>query len=117
MAFNVRIFGYRGLTQMREPISRHYHADSVHMLIEPYDWGQTLVSDGANRVASAADTTFPRVTVLKVEVPDGEGIRYEIRPTSQHRIVTVDSPRLQGIDYFSFGPGWTFEFIDLAAAP
>jgi hypothetical protein len=117
MAFNVRIFGYRGNTQMRDALPKQYSADSVRMLVEPYEFGQTLASNGLTPVTSAADTTHDRVTMIKVEVPDGQTIRYEVQPPVGARAVGVNSPRLSGIDFYEFAPGWTFSFIDAASAP
>lgn len=117
MAFTVRLHAYRGATQVRDNLPKQYSADSIRMLEEPYEWVQALVSNGLTVVASAANTASDRVTMLRVEVPDGQGIRYEVKPPGSARAAGVNSPRLQGTDFFPFYPGWTFEFIDLASAP
>lgn len=117
MSFTVRLFFYRGNTQMKDEMPKQYSADSIRMLVEPYEAAQALVSNGITPVTSAADTTHDRVTVLKVEVPDGQSIRYEVQPPSGARTVGVNSPRLSGIDYFAFYPGWQFSFLDQASAP
>ena len=93
MAFNVRLHAYRGNTQMRDNKPKQYSADSIRMLEEPYEWSQLLVSNGATAVTSAANTTADRVTMLKVEVPDGAGIRYEVLPPGSTRVVGTNSPR------------------------
>lgn len=116
MAFNLRIFGYRGNTQMRDVLPKQYSADSVRMLEEPYEWGAVLVSNGAVPVTSAPDIVHDRVTMLRVEVPDGQSIRYEVQPPGG-RVVTANSPRMAGTDFFPFYPGFTFSFIDQASAP
>lgn len=117
MAFTVRLIAYRGITTIPEPVPRQYHAAAVHILQEPYEWGQALESDGANPVTSVSDTAHDQVRVLQVEVPDGQGIRYEVRPPGGGRAVGVNSPRMNGTTHVTFYPGWTFEFIDIAAAP
>ncbi|MFA6267664.1 MAG: hypothetical protein WC670_18350 [Pseudolabrys sp.] len=117
MTFTVRIFGYRGNTQMRDVLPKQYSADSVRMLEEPYEWGQALVSNGLTAVTSVSNTAQDRVSMLKVEVPDGESIRYEVVPPGGTRSVGVNSPRMSGTDFYPFFPGWTFQFIDHASAP
>lgn len=117
MAFTIRIFAYRGNTQMVDVLPKQYSADSVRMLQEPYEWGAALVSNAAVPVTSAANTSATRVNMLKVEVPDGQSIRYEVQPPTGGRAVTVNSPRMSGVDFFPFYPGWTFSFIDQASAP
>ena len=115
MAFTVRIFAYRGNTQMVDTMPKQYSADSIRMLVEPYEWGQALLSNGVTPVTSAPNTTHAQVSMLRVEVPDGQSIRYEVQPPGG-RAVTVNSPRMSGIDFFPFYPGWTFSFLDQASA-
>jgi|SRR5665213_144950 len=117
MAFNVRLHFYRGNTQMRDVLPKQYSADSIRMLEEPYEASQTLVSNAGTPVTSSPDTTHDRVTMLRVEVPDGQSIRYEVLTPGSARVVGTNSPRMSGIDYYPFSPGWTFAFIDQASAP
>lgn len=114
MAFNVRIFGYRGTTQLPVALEKAFHADSVQVLSEPYEFGQKLVSNGATPVSSAADTDHQQVKLLRVEVPEGQAIRYELGPSSTVRTPGDTSPRLVGTDNFEFAPGWVFSFVDAA---
>jgi hypothetical protein len=117
MAFTVRIFAYRGNTQMRDVLPKQYSADSIRMLEEPYEWNSALVSNGVTPVTSAPDTVHTYVSMLRVEVPDGQSIRYEVQPPGSTRAVGVNSPRMSGIDFFPFFPGFVFSFIDQASAP
>jgi hypothetical protein len=117
MAFNVRVFFYRGNTQMRDVLPKQFSSDSVRMLEEPYEASQTLVSNGITPVTSAADVAHTKVTMIRVEVPDGQSIRYEVQPPVGGRVVGVNSPRMSGVDFYPFSPGWTFSFIDQASAP
>lgn len=117
MAFNVRVFAYRGNTQMADVLPKQYSADSIRMLNEPYEWGQTLLSNGIIPVASAANTALDKVTMLRVEVPDGQTIRYEVKPPGSTRVAGTNSPRMSGIDMFPFFPGFTFQFVDAATFP
>lgn len=114
MAFNVRVHAYRGLKQIHQQVGDQYAADSVKMLSEPYLWGQTLVSNGGTAVELSPDS-MEGVKCIRVEVADGQAIRYEINPapgTASEREASVDSPKLSGIDVFDFHPGWGFSFID-----
>lgn len=113
MPFNVRIFGYRGLSQIPSVLPKEFKSDSVQVMAEPYEFGQLLVSNGATPVGSAPDAST-QTKVLRVEVPDGDAIRYEIGPTSTIRVPSANSPILQGINVFEFSPGWQFSFIDAA---
>lgn len=116
MAFNVRIFGYRGITQLPSALPKEFHSDSVQVLSEPYEFSQKLTSNGATPVPSAADASVA-TKILMVEVADGNAIRYEIGPSSIIRTPGDTSPRLAGINQFEFSPGWLFKFVDAANFP
>lgn len=119
MAFNVRVFGYRGLQQMPNVLPKQYSADSVFQVIEPYEWGQMISVSAA--VASTAAQALPDETqMIRIEVPDGDTIRYEINPPNRTGGVInagEHSPSLSGKDYFYFRQGWTVSMIDAAALP
>lgn len=117
MAFNVRVFGYRGTTQLPVSLPKQFHADSVQVLSEPYEFSQKLTSNGATAVSSTADTSHDQVKLLRVEVPDGQAIRYEIGPSGSVRTPGDTSPILSGHDQFEFAPGWVFRFVDAASYP
>jgi hypothetical protein len=110
MAFNTRIFLHDGIDQL--PVTRptQYAADSVHVLRQPYLYSETLsVSAAAVASAPVADA---RVNVLRVEVPDGQTVRYEINPPGAARVAGIDSPSLSGKDQFYFRDGWSISLVD-----
>lgn len=115
MAYNLRCFAHEGLTQMRLILPQQYSADSVFQLTQPYIWSQVLVV-GAVAVSLAPDSTA-RVNILRLEVPDGQAIRYEINPTGRAIVAGTQSPILSGHDNFQFQPGWGLSVIDAAALP
>src|SRR5690348_8224642 len=100
MAFNVRIFGYRGTTQLPVSLEKAFHADSVQVLSEPYEFSQKLTSNADTPVISAPDSDHQQVKMLRVEVPEGEAIRYELGPSGSVRVPGDLSPRLTGTDNF-----------------
>lgn len=109
----VRIFGYRGIAQIPRINPRQIGVDSVQVLYEPYEWAAQITTNGITPVASTAQAN-DKATVIKVEVPDGENIRYEIRPPERTTAAGADSPILSGKDFFYWGAGWTISIIDAA---
>lgn len=112
MAFNVRIFGHEGLAQMRLVRPQQFSADSVFQLIQPYKFSQ-VISVGGTAISSSPDNTT-NVTILRIEVPDAQAIRYEINPSGRAVLAGTNSPILSGHDNFQFAPGWSVSFIDAA---
>lgn len=118
MSFGVRIYGYKGLARI--PVSQDggtFGNDSVYVLDQPYLWGQSLQSNGTTSVASTVAPVPPNhntdpTAMLRVEVPDGSSIRYEVSATGTATNATTSSPLLTGRDNIKFGPGWVFSFID-----
>lgn len=120
MAFNVRIFGYRGTKQLVPQHPKHFASNIEQQLVEPYEWKETLTANGLTPATSSAQPAPDQTTILKVEVPDGQQIRYEINPpTRQGGVLTagVGSPIMSGTMLFDFHQGWTFSCIDAASAP
>lgn len=115
MAFNVRVFGHEGLSQMQLIRPQQHSEDSVFQLTQPYKFSE-VISVGATAVSSAANNT-PNVTILRVEVPDQQAVRYEINPPSRSVAAGNSSPILSGHDQFVFQPGWTISLIDAAGLP
>jgi hypothetical protein len=122
VAFNVRIFGYNGLTQMYVSHQRRMATDTVWMAEEPPVWSALGVSNGATPVplffpGPGVDTA----RVLGIEVPDGEQIRYELQllgPTASNaRTAGTLSRRMSGFDYIAWTAGATFSFVDAASFP
>ena len=119
MAFNVRVFGYRGIEQMPVVLPKQYSSDSVFQMIEPYEWGETI-SVSAVAASSSSQAAPDKTMMLRVEVPDGQTVRYEINPPNRPGgVVTANSnsPSLSGKDYFYFRQGWTISLIDAAGLP
>lgn len=116
MAFNCRVFGYRGIQQMPNVLPKQFSSDSVFQVIEPYEWGAVVVVSEV--AASSPAQAIPDATqMIRIEVPDGQTIRYEINPPGAARVAGVASPSLSGKDYFYFRQGWTVSLIDAAAIP
>ena len=120
MAFNLRIFGYNGLSQMHVSHERRFSSDTVFFAEEPAVWSALGVSNGATPVS----ITFPgpgvdTARVLGIEVPDNCQIRYELQllgPTASNaRTAGNLSRRLSGFNYINWQPGATFSFADAAS--
>lgn len=115
--FNVRIFGYRGIVQIHQALVKQFSSDSVFVLEEPYLWTQLLaVPVGGGAVASAPVAAPDQTTILRIEIPDNQQIRYEINPNGPSavgaRISGNGSPRLSGFDQFQWGAGYTLSICD-----
>lgn len=119
MAFNCRIFGHRGLQQIPISKPRQFNADSVFQVEQPYEFAQTIsVSGVAAASAPVADANSgAAVTVLLVQVPDGETVRYEINPPGRAIAAGSQSPAMSGMNYYYFRSGWSISLIDAAALP
>jgi hypothetical protein len=118
--FNVRIFGYRGMIQVQQLMLKQYSADAVFLLDEPYQWSQLLVVPGGGGAVSSIVQPVPDdSTLLRIEIPDAQQIRYEINPSgplvASARIAGNTSPRLSGFDQFSWGKGYTISMCDAAS--
>jgi hypothetical protein len=120
MAFNVRIFGYNGLSQMHVSQQRRFAADTVWMAEEPPVWSAVAVSNGSTPVP----IVFPgpgtdTARVLGIEVPDNCQIRYELQLlgplASNARTPGNLSRRMSGFDYVNWVAGATFSFVDAAS--
>lgn len=119
MAFTVRIFGHDGLARMRVVGTGggQMSTDSVFQLNQPYLWAQSLVTNGLTAVASVAASipagrTRDDTDVLRIEVPDGQAIRYEVNSQNRNVAASANSPILTGRDQIKFGAGWTISIID-----
>lgn len=121
MSFAVRIFGHSGLARMRVANQAgQFSSDSVFQLSQPYLWTQNLTTNGATPVSSTvapipAGQTLDQTTILRIEVPDGQSIRYEVNSQNRSVSASVNSPILTGRDQLAWGPGWTLSIIDAAS--
>lgn len=113
MAFNCRIFGHRGITQIHETLPKQFSADSVHVLVQPYEFSQVISVSAA--AASSAPDAGTRTKILRIEIPDGQTVRYEINPPGRNVAAGNLSPRMSGFDQVEFAPGWTISLIDATA--
>lgn len=115
MAFNVRLFTYRGMRQIPQLLVKQFNADSVFVLDEPYIASQVI---SVSAVAATSSPATDDSTILRIEVPDGQQVRYEINPNgptaSNARTAGNGSPRLSGFDNFAWGSGYSISLIDAA---
>lgn len=121
MSFNVRVYGFPGIQQMKKWNPTQFSSDSVYQLVHPYIWSQVL-SVNATPVSSAPLTggANDQVTILRVEVPDGQAIRYEINPPNRPGGVLAAGNASQihaGLDTYYFAPGWSISMVDAASFP
>ena len=119
MAFNTRIFAYRGIIQMPLVLPKQFSSDSIFQLIQPYEWSAVLSVSGS-AISSAADTTHSQVQILRVEVPDGQTVRYEINPPNRTGGAVSagnTSPSQSGYQQYFFQPGWTISLVDASSFP
>ena len=120
MSFNVRLYGHGGLKQMKVLQSHQFASDAIYQLDQPYLWNQTLVTNGATAVSSTPATlpagqTLDATDILRIEIPDGCAIRYEVNPPTRSVAASVNSPLIEGKVQIKFGQGWTISIIDASA--
>lgn len=116
MAFNVRVYGHRGIIQMSLVLPKQFSSDSIFQLVEPYEWGQ-VISVSAVAASSSAQAAPDATQLLRIEVPDGQTVRYEINPPGRAVVASTNSPRISGFNQFYFKQGWTISIIDAAGLP
>lgn len=118
--FNARLYTYAGIVQIHQRLVKQYSADSVFLLDEPYLASQLLVVPaGGGAIASAVFPTPDKSTILRIEIPDGQQVRYEINPNgplaTNARVAGSTSPRLSGFDQFAWGAGYSLSLCDASA--
>lgn len=123
MSFNVRCYGHQGIVSMRlVNDAGQQHSDSVFQLSQPYVWTQLLTASGtavslALPVTVLAPFNGDVSNVLRIEVPDGQAIRFEINPPNVSRVAGTNSPKMSGVDQFQWGSGWSLSIIDASGLP
>lgn len=121
MSFNVRIYGHAGLARMNVIGNAQFSSDSVFQLTQPYLWTQLLVVNGATPVVSTipslpAGMSLDATTILRIEVPDGQSIRYEVNNGTARNIAAgTQSPILTGRDQIKWGSTFTLSVVDAAS--
>lgn len=114
MAFTVRVYGHRGLDQLLVNMPKQFASDAIYQLVQPYEWRGVLAVNGAAPVSSAAQAIPDLTQILRVEVPDGSAIRYEINPPGRNVPADANSPKLSGVNQFYFRQGYVISMIDAA---
>lgn len=125
MSFNIRVFGHRGTRQIRQLLPSQFTANLSEVLNQPYDWAQVITTNGATAVSTIAvnPTNFgfndPALIVL-IEIPDGQVARYEFNvPSRFNGAVNAgnSSPRISGVNIFSWDTNTTISFVEAASFP
>lgn len=117
MTFAVRLFPYSGVATAKLSQVIQQGGDSVFVLRDPYMAlaNNKLTSNGATEVAS---NPMPAgTTLLRVEVDDGNTIRYEMRMGANTRTASTNSPTLSGREIIFASDGAVFAFVEAAATP
>lgn len=122
MAFNVRIFGYRGVVQVEQRMVKQNTSDTVFLMDDPYEWSQVLnVPGGAGVVASQVNALPDLATIVYVQCPPGQRVRYEVNPQGPNaatsRVAGNASPEGNGWFQLPYSKGMTFSFVDATAFP
>lgn len=115
MTIDVRIFAHGELAVA--PVgasSSRYSTDSL-FLAPPYI-GREKLTVGTVAAVSSDQANAPVGTViLRVEVPAGKVVAYEInrRNADTPRVADSSSPTLEGRMTLYFGEGWTVSMLDV----
>lgn len=109
-AFNVRIYAYRGMQQLAEwPVPTSLNSLRPMRLNEPYEWAQLLAVNDPNSqnvVFSAPVNPDPLTTMLKIEIPDGQMVQYDINQS-----ITIGSPFMTGTQVIQWSQGWRLALL------
>lgn len=115
--YNVHVYGHQALVRL--PVVADSKAppatDSILVLSQPYLWVQTLavmVNSPGTPVSTTIDPKQAQTNFIRVEIPDGQTIRFEIDNQASNRQANANSPTLSGKDQIQFGPDWMFSCID-----
>lgn len=120
---NIRIYGHAGLARMTVISAGQFSSDSVFQLTQPYLWTQLLVLNGATPVNSTIPPipdgqSLDATTILRIEVPDGSSIRYEVNTQGGRNVAAgTQSPILTGRDQIKWGSKSTLSIVDAASFP
>lgn len=116
MAFNARIFAYRGVRQLPIVAAKQFTSESFFALIQPYEYAETISVSAvaASSAPVAAPNNEAKAKVLYLEIPDQQAVRYEINPPGRAVVASSDSPKAEGRMMFDWGDAWTISLIDAA---
>lgn len=114
-SYNVRIFGFRGVTQLPLILPRQMSTDSVVQLVQPYEFSQVLAVVVGGGAVSSAPNLAAATVLLRIEVPDGQQIRFEINPPGRAVAAGNVSQSMSGKDQYAFAPGWSVSIADIGA--
>lgn len=123
MAFNVRIFGYRGVVQIEQRHPKQYTGDTVFLMDDPYEWSQVIaVAEGAGVPSASIVNPVPDLaTVVYIQCPPGKRVRYEVNPqgpgAATSRVAGNASPEGAGWFQLPYSKGCTFSFANAADLP
>lgn len=118
MAFNVRVFGYRGMRQLPNMDNKQFTGDTVYSLEEPYEWSQVLNVNGIVMTPFiGAGGSVDLARILRIEIPGNAGVRYEINPPGRNVLAGNASPSMNGIEIFPWAPGYSISLVDLVNYP
>lgn len=118
MSYNVRIFGHRGTIQLRQVNQQQFTGNIQEALYQPYEWAQLLIVNGATPVATIViQANMDLATLVFIEVPDGQAVRYEFNPPGRNVAAGNQSPRLSGQNVFPWASLWSISFVDAASFP
>lgn len=118
--FNIRIFGYSGVVQIPVINPRQDSKDSFFALYQPYEFASLGTSSGGTPVTigpSGLPAHKDLSKILRVEVPDGRSIRFEVNPPGRAVAASAASPLLTGVLHINWGPGYSMSIIDASTAP
>jgi hypothetical protein len=114
MSFNVRLFGYRGMRQIKSLNNTQFTGDTVYLLDEPYEWSQLINVNGDVMAPAFAPMNPDLAQVLRVEIPNACAIRYEVNPPGRNVQAGNLSPVLTGSDNFPWAVGYSVSIVDAA---
>ncbi len=112
MSFAVRLYGHKGMVQTTIVDPHQVNLDNALMLTQPYQWAQNLTVS-ASPVLSAVNSPDVSTLVL-VEIPTGQAVRYEINSPTRSVAASANSPILAETSRLPWNQGWQLSIMDAA---
>lgn len=121
-AYNVRVFGYQGVREIPRLNPKQFASDAIQVNDEPPLWSQVLpMVSGSAAVASTISESPDGATIVVIEIPDGQAIRYELQPTgptaTNARTPGNLSRRMAGTEAIAWTNGAILAIVDAGAFP